>query len=196
MRHSPHDTTQTDPASCPPPPGYDWARFGRHALRVAGNAVIDFPLPIMAGSTAWIAQIWPDARHDSGWTGSAWQHDPVQGRGWLLPERLSFGDIVEFGVDRPTGRRRPTESSRWWGIVTSYDGERLLTVQGPYPSAADAHLAAERLVGVDRYQAPSPTSACGSAASPPRARCAPAAHPSSQRRDGQRHRHCRGGWME
>jgi hypothetical protein len=194
MRRSPDGTTEADVTRCPPPPGYDWTRFGRHVFRVAGNTVIDFPVPIVAGSAAWIAQVWPDARHNRGWAGWAWQPDPVQGRGWLLPERLSYGDVIEFGVDRQTGRLRPTESARWWGIVTSYDGERLLTIQGPYPSPSDAHLNAEQILGADRYEAPGPPPDCGRSPMPSRGRPFPADHPSHH--GSPRHHRCRGKWAD
>ena len=100
-------TIQTTPPpntgciSDPAVSGYDWSRLGLHTFRVSAGTIIDFPLPIGASSQAWIASLWPDARIPTGWGGWAWQPDPVQGRGWLLPERLMCGDVLEFAVDQP-----------------------------------------------------------------------------------------------
>lgn len=137
----------------PAPPGaatdagaYDWSRFGRHRLRTPAAIVIDTPLAL-AGQ-AWTATMWPDARLPGGWGRLVWELDPQAARGWLLPEALAMGDIIEFGVNSPS------RSLRWYGIVDSYDVDAWLTLQGPYPHPATAHHDAERLLAPLRYSNP------------------------------------------
>ena len=80
----------------------------------------------------------------------------MQGRGWLLPDRLTCGDVLEFGA-HDSARSEAATSRRWWGIVDAYlDGWRL-TIQGPYAAPGDAHADAERLLALDRYQPPKTT---------------------------------------
>ncbi|MGH9228315.1 MAG: hypothetical protein ACRD07_06195 [Acidimicrobiales bacterium] len=74
-----------------------------------------------------------------------WDVDPRTGRGWVLPQRLAAGDVVEFGADGPAG------PLCWYGVLDSYEYDRWLTVQGPYPSPAAAYDDAQRLLALDRF---------------------------------------------
>ncbi len=115
MRNRRHQPPTTPPAPPPhdprlPSDAYDWTRFGRHRLRAPGSIVIDRPGP---GPQLWIATVWPDPRESSGWRRMLWQPDPAYGRGWLIPERLAFGDAIEFGAYGPaagTASSTPTRS--------------------------------------------------------------------------------------
>lgn len=131
------------------PTGYRWERFGRHAFRVTAATVVDFPLDRNAGIHAWIATVWPDPRRPGGWAQLPWQPEPSVGRGWSISDRLVCGDVVEFG----THHHEHNQTSRWYGIVDSYDGTWLV-LQGPYPDAAHAHANAERLLTAQRYREP------------------------------------------
>ena len=163
MRHP----TDSDTPTCDPTPNdlapalprtgaYDWSRFGRHSLRIAGGVVIDFPLPRDARSEPWVATIWPEPRAPGGWGRAIWQPDPTNGRGWTLSNQLACGDLIEFGADHAH------TPARWYGLVDTYDGASWLVLQGPYPTPADAHTDAERLLGAHRYQAPviAPSTRC------------------------------------
>ncbi len=66
-----------------------------------------------------------------------------------------MGDVVEFGVDQQL-KRRNVVSTRWWGVIADYDGSWLLSVQGPYPSPAHAHVAAGSLIQERHQPAPNP----------------------------------------
>jgi hypothetical protein len=118
-----------------------WDQFGRHRFRAPVGIVIDTPFPMAGG---WVAVIWPDAADPSGWRRLLWQHDTAAGRGWLIPERLAYADVIEFGSD-PTGARR------WYGIVQKYEPGQWLTVQGPFPTPIEAGRAADRLLNPTRH---------------------------------------------
>jgi len=121
---------------------YDWARFGRHRFRTPGAVVVDSPLP--PAGAGWMATVWPDQLAPGGWGRMPWQPDPTYGRGWLIPERLALGDVLEFGAHGPA-------DDRWYGILDSYEVAAWLTVQGPYPEPAAALAEAERLLASERY---------------------------------------------
>ena len=120
-----------------------WAVFGTHRLRAPIGIVIDAPFPIVGG---WVAVIWPDASDPASWRRLVWQPDTEAGRGWLIPERLAYADIIEFGSD-------PTGAQRWYGIVDSYEPGAWLTVRGPYPSPVEANQAADALLDPGRHVA-------------------------------------------
>ena len=122
-----------------------WSGFGVHGLRLVDGSLLDFPLPVPAGASCWVATVWPDHRSPTGWAAQAWPPDQVGGRGWRWPPRIAVGDVVEFGVDKPAGRRRVV-STRWWGVIAAYDGSWMLSVQGPHLSPAHASEAAGRLI--------------------------------------------------
>ena len=152
MRRRP---TPTPPAAAPPPAApdgeaagssYDWARFGRHRLRTPGAVVVDSPLPDGAG---WMATMWHDPQVPGGWGRMLWQPDPAYGRGWLIPDRLALGELLEFGSHSPG-----SSGARWYGILDSYEVAAWLTVQGPYPDPAAALAEAERLLAGERYLPP------------------------------------------
>ncbi len=132
-----------DPAA--PASSYDWARFGRHRFRTPAAVVIDNPLPPAAAG--WMATVWPDAGVPGGWGRMLWQPDPAYGRGWLIPDRLTLGDVLEFGAHNPAG-------GRWYGILDSYEVAAWMTVQGPYPDPAAALADADRLLAGERYLPP------------------------------------------
>jgi hypothetical protein len=127
--HSPHAAAAIAPPST-------WQQFGSHRMRAPIGIVIDTPFPIVGG---WVAAIWPDATDPAGWRRLLWQRDEPTGRGWLVPERLAFADVVEFGSD-PAGTRR------WYGLVEQYEPGQWLGLRGPFANPADAERAAEQLL--------------------------------------------------
>jgi hypothetical protein len=131
---SPHTTAAT-------PAPTAWTQFGRHRFRAPIGIVIDTPFPIAGG---WVAVIWPDAADPSGWRRLIWEQDTTAGRGWLIPERLAYADVIEFGSD-PTGARR------WYGIVQKYEPGQWLTVQGPFPTPVEAGRAADQLLNPTQH---------------------------------------------
>ena len=86
----------------------------------------------------WAATLWPDALEPSGWARLLWT--PGE-RGWRIPETLSVGDVVEFGVAWNVPWGSGVDSSRWFGWVT-HCTERALVLDGPYHDAREAHAAA------------------------------------------------------
>lgn len=137
---APHGATDPLPAG-----GYDWTRFGRHRLRTPAGVVVDVPFPTDTVSHAWVATAWPDARVAGGWARLPWQVEPVTGRGWLVPQQLAAGDVLEFGAHTTAGWLQ------WHGVLDSYEFDRWLTIQGPYPDAAEAHDDAQRLLAAERF---------------------------------------------
>lgn len=99
-----------------------WEQFGSHRLRAPIGIVIDTPVPIIGG---WVAAIWPDSTDPAGWRRLLWQRDEPTTRGWLIPERLAYADVVEFGSD-PSGARR------WYGLVEEYEPGQWLSLRGPF----------------------------------------------------------------
>lgn len=131
----PHRSPLPEQAATPPEPVYDWARFGRHRFRSAAGALLDHPL----SPAGWAATARTDPSQPGGWHRDGWMPAPVGG--WTMPVRLALGDVVELGVG----------AHCWIGIVDSYDPAGWLTLQGPYPSIADAAADAERLLAAERY---------------------------------------------
>ena len=125
---------------------YDWSRFGRHRFRSPAAVVIDFPL--VATADSWIATIWPDVHSATGWARMLWLPDVFVGRGWQICDRISLGDVIEFGS-------HSTESDdRWYGILDSYEVDAWLTLQGPYPHPQAAQQDADRLLAAERFRPP------------------------------------------
>lgn len=125
------------------PQGYDYRRFGRHRLRAPAAVLVDLPVPAAATARLWVATIWPDPRAPGGWARFAWPPEHERA-GWFLPAQLAAGDVLEFGADTPTA------PLRWYGIMDSYQTE-WMTVQGPYPDPAGAHLESQRLLALERF---------------------------------------------
>lgn len=141
-------TRRPEPTGQPPPARYDFGRFGRHRLRAPNAAIIDLPVPVVAGAHVWVATIWPEPSAQGGWARQIWTLEPTTGRGWQLPHQLAAGDVLEFGADTPAG------PVRWYGIMDSYVVDQAATVQGPYPHPVAAWDEAQRLVALDRYVEP------------------------------------------
>lgn len=124
-------------------PTTGWDSHGQHRFRSPAGILIDAPFPIFGG---WVAVIWADPTESAGWRRVVWQADTATGRGWLIPDRLAYADIVEFGSD-------PTGTQRWYGIVESYEPGQWLTLQGSFATPSDADRAAERLLAPDQHVA-------------------------------------------
>lgn len=141
----PTPATTPDPAPAPRPAAssYDWSRFGRHRLRAPASVVIDVPVPTLPPVS--VSSVWPDAWVTGGWARLPWEADWRTGRGWVLPQQLAAGDVIEFAANTADGW------VRWHGVLDSYEFDRWLTVQGPYPDAAAAHDDAQRLLGLERF---------------------------------------------
>jgi hypothetical protein len=131
---SPHTTAET-------PVSPAWSTFGQHRFRTPVGIVIDTPIPMTDG---WLAALWPDPTERGGWRRLIWEPDTSTGRGWLIPERLGYADVVEFGSD-------PTGTQRWYGIVARYEPGQWLTLQGPFPTPSDAYVAAGRLLAPEQH---------------------------------------------
>lgn len=162
-----------DPSLANAGAGYDWSRFGCHRLRAPHGLLIDVPHS-QAPTAANVATIWPDPAVPGGWAAQAWSADSPHGRGWLLPTRLALGDVVRFA----------TPATGWHGIVAGYDDlAGWLTLQGPYPTPADAHAHAQQLLALERYLPPVEPDR------PRPPRCPVLPRPSTDR--ARRHRHRR-----
>ncbi len=148
--------TQPDPL----PEAYDWNRFGRHRLRAPGSELTELPLAEIGPALPWVASIWPDQRASDGWARMLWAPNLDTGHGWWLPSQLAAGDVLEFGADNEH------QAVRWYGILDSYEYDRWVTVQGPYPAPDAAHDDARRLLALDRFlpaiesEAPSVSGRC------------------------------------
>jgi hypothetical protein len=140
---TPAPTPDPAPPTRPAAGSYDWSRFGRHRLRAPASVLIDVPIPTVSHVS--VASAWPDARVTGGWARQPWEADPRTGRGWVLPQQLAAGDVIEFAANTVGGW------VRWHGVLDSYEFDRWLTVQGPYPDAAAAHDDAQRLLGLERF---------------------------------------------
>jgi hypothetical protein len=125
---------------------YDWNRFGRHRLRSPAAVVVDCPVAFNANT--WMATVWPDERSPEGWSRMLWCPDETIGRGWVIPDRLALGDVIEFGS--VTASR----DERWYGLLDSYDVSGWLTLQGPYADPGTAQHDADRLLAAERYLPP------------------------------------------
>ena len=123
---------------------YDWTRFGRHRLRVPAGNLIDAPLARSA--QMWLGTMWPDNYSIGGWARMLWEPDLAHGRGWMVPARLSGGDVIEFGANQAGNL------ARWYGIIDSYDAVEWLTLQGPYTDPAAAFQDGERRLAEIRFQ--------------------------------------------
>lgn len=131
----PHRSPLPEQAAASPAPVYDWTRFGRHRFRTAAGVLLDHPL----SPTGWAATVRADTSQPDGCQLDAWP--PAHAGGWHLSSVLALGDVIEFGAG----------AGRWIGIVDSYDPGGWLTLQGPYPTSADAAAHAERLLAAERY---------------------------------------------
>lgn len=128
---------------------YDFSHFGRHRLRAPNATIIDLPIAMSRTSTqVWVATIWPDPHAPAGWARQLWELDPNTGRGWILPQELAAGDVIEFGADTPE------RAIRWYGIMDSYEVDRWATLQGPYDHPVAAYDDAQRLLALERYATP------------------------------------------
>jgi len=94
----------------------------------------------------WMATVWHDVDVAGGWGRMMWQPDHVGGRGWLIPDRLALGDVIEVGA------RSASTDERWYGILDSYEVAAWLTLQGPYPNPAAAQQEADRLLAGERFR--------------------------------------------
>ena len=103
--------------------------------------MIDTPFPIVGG---WVAIIWPDPNDPAGWRRIVWQPDTTTGRGWLIPERLAYADVIEFGSD-------PAGAQRWYGIVETYEPGQWLTLRGPFTTPTAANIEANKLLTPDQH---------------------------------------------
>lgn len=118
---------------------------GEYVFRHAGGCLIDFPEikapPHPVGQPwRWIATLWRDSLRPDGWASLDWL--PGE-RGWQVPDTISCGDVLEFGV----GRYDPStgtwlDSHRWFGVA-SYSTPLALVVVGPFRNPSDATLAAQ-----------------------------------------------------
>ena len=131
----PYRSTLPEQPATPGAPVYDWTRFGRHRFRAAAGVLLDHPL----NPVGWTATARADLTQPGGWQLAGWSSAPAGG--WHLSALLALGDVIEFGAG----------ADRWIGIVDSYDPGGWLTLQGPYPSVADAAAHAERLLAAERY---------------------------------------------
>ena len=131
-----HRRHHSPPAAAAITPSSTWEQFGSHRVRAPIGIVIDTPFPIIGG---WVAAIWPDPDDPAGWRRLLWQRDEPTGRGWLIPERLAYADVIEFGLD-PAGTRR------WYGLVEQYEPGQWLTLRGPFANPADAERAADAML--------------------------------------------------
>lgn len=125
--------------------GYDWSRFGRHRLRTPAGVLIDSPVGFQAES--WLGTLWQSDAEPCGWARMLWHADHSRG-GWLIPNRLAGGDVLEFGAQAAGG------TVRWYGILDSYDAVEWLTVQGPYSDPGTACRHAQVLLAEVRYLEP------------------------------------------
>lgn len=139
----PAATPDPAPASRLGAADYDWSRFGRHRLRAPASVVIDAPVPTVSHVS--VSTVWPDTTMPGGWAQLPWEVDPRTGRGWVLPQQLAAGDVIEFAATSARGW------VRWYGVLDSYEFDRWLTMQGPYPDAGAAYDDAQRLLGVERF---------------------------------------------
>ena len=141
-----HRRNPPPPTAASTTPPSTWEHFGRHRFRAPTGIVIDTPFPIVGG---WVGVIWPDPSDPSGWRRMLWQQDQGAGRGWLIPERLAYADVVEFGSS-------PTGAQRWYGIVERYEPGQWLTLQGPFPTPTEAGQTAARMLNPTQHIADQP----------------------------------------
>ena len=130
---------------------YNWDRFGRHALRVVDGNLIELPLHTERADARWIATLWFENTAARSWTRHVWPAALDSGRGWTIPS-LACGDIIECGTHPPGDADEP--STRWYGLVDTYDGHTWLVLQGPYQTPAAALQHADELLAAHRYQPP------------------------------------------
>lgn len=130
---------------------YNWDRFGRHALRVVDGNLIELPLHTERATTPWIATVWLENPAARTWTRHVWPAAHQPGRGWTIPS-LACGDVIECGAHAVDDTEEP--STRWYGLVDTYDGHTWLVLQGPYQTPAAALQHAGELLAAHRYQPP------------------------------------------
>ena len=108
-------------------------------FRHCGGCIIDLPdLPTPPANPAWrwVATRWPEPIQDTEWEALMWH--PGE-RGFLLPDTLAIGDVLEFGITctGADGQLDLAHTSRWYGWL-DHATDYGLIVRGPYPD----HLAA------------------------------------------------------
>jgi hypothetical protein len=108
----------------------------RIRLRSRAGVLLDLPFP--PASMPWAATLRPDLRAPGGWSRSSWA--PSSPWGWVLPEHLALGDVVEFGGGSST------VDQRWWGLVETYEPDAWLSLIGPLATADDAHALSQSLL--------------------------------------------------
>ncbi len=117
------------------------AVVGEWVFRFAGGCLIDTP-DLPAGGYRWASTLW--LATPGQWSRLMW----VQGeRGWMLPNTLMSGDVVEFGVTPLDKHRRPVarDTTLWYGWL-QHATDRAIVVHGPYPTPGDALTAARPLI--------------------------------------------------
>jgi hypothetical protein len=121
---------------------------GEWVFRHAGGCIIDAPDMTTIEACfetpyRWVATMWPDTRRPDGWGVLEWQ---VAERGWVIPQSLAVGDVIEFGItwaDHPRGIDGPTV--RWFGWLDNTT-TRALIIHGPYHHPTNAAAAARPLI--------------------------------------------------
>ncbi len=104
-----------------------------YVFRHAGGCVIDFPDITVDNPPAWqpwrwIATVWPDQYRPDGWAAFEW----AQGeRGWILPDTLAVGDVIEFGLAWFDASGQCVCVHRWFGWMP-YATHYALVVTGPF----------------------------------------------------------------
>ena len=113
-----------------------------YVFRHAGGLLIEWPdLDIPPGATGyrWIATLWPENLASCGWALDEW---PRARRGWVIPEHLAVGDLIEFGAAYTTTTSSACDL-RWYAWLR-YATDVALVVAGPYPNPATAWADASR----------------------------------------------------
>ena len=77
--------------------------FRRYHVPARNTPIVSLPFPSQSPERG-TSRV-TDATDPTGWRRLLWKADATSGRGWLIPERLTYADVVEFGSD-PTGAHR------------------------------------------------------------------------------------------
>lgn len=118
-----------------------------HVLRHANGELIDDPRLVHTGRGTpwrWAAIVWPDVTRCDGWGFLEWRPGS---RGWIMPNTLVLGDVIEFGVVGLDQHGQPLADTahRWYGWLTRCTPIAAI-VTGPYADALTAFQAAQPLV--------------------------------------------------